>query len=447
MKSGERLAVNNPIKLTYCLHRIYGLPDLKLILGICLAIPLCLGALNAGADDQVDGRDGYVLERVVVVMRHGVRPPTKPASTMAPLTDAVWPTDQAWGAEPGELTPHGGLAIRRLGTDLRNYYAGAGLFSASGSMADQTLIWADRADQRTRETGRMLATGLDQDHSHAVPVVWSKAIPDPLFDALSAGVCKLNPDQAQKAVLATGSLESPKMSAALAKMQTILAPTACQKGAGICLAGPSELRATEQEVKIAGPLSTGATVSEVFLLEYENGMPMTQVGFGRATAGDIEQLLAIHEYTSNLTRRTAYIATRRAYVLTKFILAALAQDMVKSTAPEINSKQRMIVVVGHDTNLSNLAGVFGLEWHMPDQPDVTAPGTTIAFERWRDQKSGRAVLKMRLFYQTMEQVRNLSDTPLRQLSIQPAACRNSASCEVSSVVDQINALLPKDCAE
>ncbi|WP_194270712.1 histidine-type phosphatase [Glaciimonas soli] len=420
---------------------------MRVISPFSFALVLGLSAINAVAAEQVVPPAGYTLERAVLVMRHGVRPPTKSAQAMASLSDQAWPDDAAWGAAPGELTPHGGLAIRKMGSDLRDFYVGAGLLPALGSIADQTLIWADSADQRTRATGQMLALGLSGNATQPISVGWSANHTDPLFHGLDEKTCPLDPAAEQQAILAQGPLDTPETRSALTRLQAILAPQACQGSAGACLEGPGKLTAGSGEVKISGPLSIGATVSEVLLLEYENGLPMSQVGFGRASRADIEQLQSIHEHTANLTRRTPYIATRRAYALAQFILAALSENNVNSTVPTINAAQRLIVLAGHDTNLSNLAGVFGLDWHMPDQPDVTAPGTVIAFERWRENTTGKTLLRMRLFYQNMEQVRNLSDSPARQIPLQPAACRDSDNCALSHVVSEVKAILPKDCAK
>jgi len=391
----------------------------------------------------------YTLERAMLVMRHGVRPPTKSAQSMAPLSDSAWPDDAAWGAAPGELTPHGGLAIKKLGADLRDFYVGEGLLPAQGPIANQTLIWADGADQRTRATAQFLALGMIRNHEPEISVAWSDKEVDPLFDGLSAGVCKLDPLAAQQAVLAQGAIDTPLTTATLGRLQAVLAPEACQHGKGMCLEGESKLTATGKEVKISGPLSTGSTVAEVLLLEYENALPSEQVGWGRVNRSDIEQFISVHEHTSDLTRRTPYIATRRAYPLAQFILAALSENSVSTTTPAVSASQRLIVLTGHDTNLSNLAGVFGLDWHLADQPDVTAPGTTMAFERWRDNKTGQAVLRMRLFYQDMDQVRELSSTPARQIDLQAAACnksqQNAQHCVLSDFVAAVKMQLPKDC--
>jgi len=421
---------------------------------INLAVLLAITAISAAAADLSGGPEGYALERTVLFMRHGVRPPTKSAAELAPLSDQAWPNDQAWGAAPGELTPHGAQAIRSLGRDLRQHYLRAGLLAPNGADSGQIAIWADGADQRTRETGKALATTLTNGTGQSGTVAWSTEVLDPLFDGLAAHVCKFNPEAANGAVLAQGALENRETAVTLAKMQRVMAPDACTAvsvpGAGSCLAGPSQIKVTEHDVKIAGPLAIASTASEVFLLEYENGLPMAQVGFGRVDAGTIAQLLSIHEHTSDLIRRTPYIATRRAYALVQFILAALSNQHINentgTAAPAIRPQQRLIVLVGHDTNLSNLAGVFGLNWQLPEQPDSTAPGTTLAFERWKNSKTGKVILQMRLFYQSMEQVRTLSDTPARQISIRPAACQQTANCELDAVVTQVESILPKDCS-
>lgn len=407
---------------------------------------LCVSAL---AGQRPLAEEPLTLERAVLFMRHGVRPPTKSAQSMAALSESAWPDDAAWGAAPGELTPHGAESIHRLGMDLRHFYSESGLLPQHGSIADQTLIWADGADQRTRATGQQLALGLAMpDQTTPITISWSDKEVDPLFDGLNSGMCSLDPVKAEQAVLDYAPLVTTETTAALSRLQQIMAPEACQHGAGQCLQGPTKLNATPTEVKLTGPLATGATVSEVLLLEYENALPLSQVGWGRASRADIASLMLIHEHTSTLTRRTSYIATRRADSLVRFILAALSDASVTSTTPHIDSQQRLIVLTGHDTNLSNLAGVFQMHWQLSDQPDSTAPGTAIAFERWKNNATGKVIVRLRLFYQTMDQVRDLSATPVHQIALMPAACQrqnNPDQCELTALIADTEQLLPKDC--
>ena len=77
------------------------------------------------------------LERVVLVMRHGVRPPTMPNAAIAKYAAQPWPD---WPVAPGELTPHGGETVRLMGETLHARYAGGGLLPASGCAPDDVCL-------------------------------------------------------------------------------------------------------------------------------------------------------------------------------------------------------------------------------------------------------------------------------------------------------------------
>ena len=178
------------------------------------------------------------LERVVIVMRHGVRPPTKSAEQLAPLADKPWPGDDVWGAKPGELTPHGATAIRKLGVNLGRVYAGL--------QPGRAVIWADGADQRTRETARNLAMGLAPDAPPAFGAV-ADGTHDPMFSGPAADVCPSDPAALKASADAwTAKLArpDPALAPALARLQALFAPHGCDGGAGACLAGPTTIEAS-----------------------------------------------------------------------------------------------------------------------------------------------------------------------------------------------------------
>jgi 4-phytase/acid phosphatase len=374
--------------------------------GVVLALWLAAGA-------AVAAEAPLRLERVVIVMRHGVRPPTKSAQALAPLSDRPWPDAAAWGAAPGELTPHGAAAIGRTGRELARLYPS--LLAAPGTTTEAVMIWADGADQRTRETAKALARGLSPERPVEIGAAPEGAA-DPLFDALDAGVCALDPAQAKAAVDAQAPFETPAAQAGLQRLQQILAPEACAGGAGTCLAGPAAASADARGVKLSGGLGVGASLAEDLLLEWENGLAGGDLGGGRLSRADLDPVMAVHNRASDLTRRTPYVALRRAGPLAGFLLAALAGEETPAGTPRVVASRRLIVLVGHDTNLDNLAGAFGLGWTLQGQPDPTAPGTALAFERWREAATGRAVLRLRVLYAPADRVRDLAD-PLTQVAI------------------------------
>src|SRR5436309_2565545 len=138
-----------------------------------------------------------LLEKVVLLSRHGVRAPTMSNDKLAEFTTRPWPT---WPVPPGNLTPRG----KHLATLMGAYYGA--LFRARGLLtadrcpsSDEIHLQAD-LDQRTILTGEALLDGLFPGCG-LKPVSYSEGKIDPLFHPVEAGICSINPELAQNAVL------------------------------------------------------------------------------------------------------------------------------------------------------------------------------------------------------------------------------------------------------
>ena len=117
---------------------------IRFVAPIAVAFAAALG-LAAGSVEAAP----LHLVRVVVVTRHGVRPPTQTNADLAKYSDQPWPD---WPVEPGDLTPHGGETVRLMGETVREAYRAQHLLPRTGCAgAGQVTVWADGADQRTRE--------------------------------------------------------------------------------------------------------------------------------------------------------------------------------------------------------------------------------------------------------------------------------------------------------
>jgi 4-phytase/acid phosphatase len=400
-----------------------------------LAVVIWAAAAGAGLAAEL------TLERVVLVHRHGVRPPTQSAQALQAQSGRPWPV---WPVAAGELTPHGAKTIALLGASLRTHYRQAGLLTGAGCAdAGMISVWADGADQRTRASGAVLAQtlapgcGLTADHGPAGRM-------DPLFDAGSD--CPLDAEAARRAVLGAAGpegLETAASRRALGRLQSIVAPRGCDQGKGVCLRGADQLATSPSGVELKGPLATGSTLAENLLLEYAEGLPPARVGWGAAaSAGAIAAVMAAHERAADLMRRTPYIAQRRGVMLARAILAGLNG----APSPYFGPKARLIGFSGHDTNLSNMAGVFGLAWRLPDQPDSTAPATALAFELWRDRRTGERFVRPVLFYQRLEQLRTLTPPSAARLALRFEDCGGPAGvCSLADLTRKIDTRLPGDC--
>jgi 4-phytase/acid phosphatase len=98
----------------------------------------------------------------------------------------------------------------------------------------------------------------------------------------------------------------------------------------------------------------------------------------------------------------------------------------------------VLILSGHDTNLSNISGMLGLSWKLPGyQPDDTPPGGALIFSLWQDA-GGRYTVTTQYIAQSLDQMRNnspltTSAPPLKQDVVIPG-CRSgkgSPSCEWS----------------
>lgn len=378
------------------------------------------------------------LERVVVVMRHGVRPPTQPNAQLAKYSDKPWPD---WSVAPGELTAHGGETVRLMGETLREAYRHEGVLPASGCAGPgQVTVWADGADERTRESGRILAEALEPGCGLKAP--FADVQPrDPIFGGSDAGECHVDADKSRAAMAAAVAADpnlSRSLAPAYARLQAILAPQACEGGAGTCLAkmsGPSVF---------AGFPPAAGGLAEDLLLEYADGKPMSEVGWGRASEADIAAVMPIHERLFALIRHNTYASARHGAPMARVILDAL-DGRPASGGPQSGPDLRLLALAGHDTNLVLMASVFGLNWTLPDEPDGTAPSSVLAFELW--SRGGQRFVRPVIYYETLTQLRELRPAQARKLPLQFADCASGplGSCPLKAVRTHVEAILPPGC--
>lgn len=405
------------------------LPLSILMLVAAAAAGITPTALTAAPNTATPPSGPLVLEKVVLLSRHGVRSPTKPPEDLRRHSDQDW---HPWPVAPGILTPHGADALGRLGAYLGQRYAAAGLLAAATGpagrcpAADEIFVWGDSGDQRTRASAQALADGLGSalmagDSGCAPLIAHSRPADskDVLFDAASGGACPMDPQMAHQALLSASGGDlgrvPPTVAPALAALARMVAPRSCggDHPAQTCFAtGPSRVVDKGGEVKIDGPLARGAMLAESLYLEYVQGFPAGEVAWGRggtsaALAAALAAILPVHDYQADLTRRTAYLASHNGALLLRQIADALQSAPPGDSTREapIPAAARLVAIMGHDTNLSNVAGALGLDWTLPDQPDKTAPDTTLAFETLRDVSTGRRFVQVALYYQTLDDLR------------------------------------------
>lgn len=338
---------------------------------------------------------GLTVERVVLLMRHGVRPPTKSPPMPAGTAAQDWPS---WPTQPGWLTPHGGQAIERLGAWDGARLRRLGALPARGCPAAGTVKVVADSDQRTIATAdnwlRGLAPACTIPNEHK-----PQDEPDPIFSAIETGLGSYDVAAANRQVEAAvgpgGMAALDRANAALLRrLDTILCGAHPRGQCGVS-AEPSGLvpATANRRPKLTGALDRASTAAQILLLEYADGRPLAEVGWGRATPADVAALAAFHALEFNILARPPAIAAANLAGITPIIREGLT------------GQAKLTMISGHDTNVANLGGLLGVHWSVPGlSRDDPAPGGAIVLEQLRDARGTRYV---RAFYraQTVQQIR------------------------------------------
>jgi 4-phytase / acid phosphatase len=371
-----------------------------------------LATLAAAAPGRASPESsGDELRLAIILTRHGVRAPLLANEAMAKYASQPWPK---WEVEPSIQTPHGNQLIALMGDYYRVRFMASGLLSGDPAVDGPLVFVRADNDQRTIETGRILGKALvpvGEPDVHALP----KGTLDPLFQPYRAHVG--HPDASLAAASVLGRLGGDPRNidqayaTQLGELREILfghggvappssafdEPTRVLPGQGHYL------------VSLSGPLLAAEVCTDSLLLEYTDGMPLSDVGWGKVDRKVMTDLLALHELLFDLTDRTFYPAQVNASNLASHILDTLEQGAEGEPVPGAlgPSGERIVILGGHDSNIASVGGLFGMNWWVPGtQINPMLPGGALVFELWK--RGGQDGFYVRTSYvtQTLDQLRD-----------------------------------------
>jgi len=356
-------------------------------------VPLLTGTAQAASPGGPT--EGLKLDRMVMVMRHSVRPPTKSPATPPGTTAQPW---GGWTTAYGDLTPHGAEGARLMGAYYRTFLGARGLLPRDGCAASGDIVaWAS-GKSRAIKTAEMFVEGLQPDCGLKVAHPDSEEN-DPIFHPAEGvdGDVALKAAQRQKPGVAA---EARVHAQDFAVLQRVLGCDPATKAGCDIAAKPSHLNANPGDTPdLEGALSVASTAGQTILLEYVEGKPMAEVGWGRASKADIQAMLRFHPVKFHYEVGAPYIAERYAAPIAKEVLAAL------SGAEGTGGK--LTLLVGHDTNIAALRGFLRAHFTAADYPrDDPPPGGAMGFELLKDA-GGRAYVRAFYTAQSMDQLRAL----------------------------------------
>ena len=371
-------------------------------------------------------QDTTILKQVIIFGRHAVRTPVVPDSLLNTFSAQTFPAFAASGL--AVITPNGQTNETLLGGYFRAWLTQEKLLTGNDA-SDSALVYV-RANNAPLivDTAHAFVAGL----LPAAPVtVNTVPVPDPLFDPIDAGVAKLDTNMAIAAVNGRlgGNPQSlaTAYSAELALARSVLfnypvgttPPPATPAGKTDVTAIPIAMTpGTPGNMTI--PLNPGGLgdiyyAIDPFMMEYADGMPASEVGWGQLDAAGINQIYRVYDALLDLEYRTPYLAKVQSSNLGSHIVRTMVQAATGNamTGTIGSPSDKVVVVTAANTNLVGLAGLFQLDWLVAgDQRDVASLGGAIVFELRQSQRTGEFIVRVAYVTQTLDQLRKLAPLSL-----------------------------------
>jgi 4-phytase/acid phosphatase len=406
------------------------------------------------------------LQKVVIVSRHGVRAPIVSLAERTSWASDPWPT---WSEPDGDLTARGALLAVQMGRYYRQYLNQQAAMPTEGCPArGSVFVYAD-TPERTKRTAQALIEGLAGANCGITLRTRGDVKVDALFHPLESGVCKLDPLAAQARVIerVAGNLNNATRDfrTQFEALQSVLGcckPALCTafgKGEKCTLTDlPTVMspRVDGSGIDLLGALAIGSSAAELLLLEYADGKPQPEVGWGRVTNAQMQQTFRLHTEAYDLMQRTPYLAKKRGSALLSRVAQVVtsARSLGFGLADPAARDAQFVAYVGHDTNLFNLAGMLDTSWLQPGyQRNQTPPAGALMFEV---KEGGDKKLRVYTSYvaQSLEQMRTLApltlEAPPVKTPLRLPGCSASTpgfACTLEEFAVAVRNVVDRECVE
>lgn len=324
----------------------------------------------------------FHLERMIMVMRHGIRSPLAgqvPAGVGIP---GGWPK---WSGTPGDLTPHGALGMMAFGAFDRMWLTEAGLMPANACPATDSVSVRANSSSRTIASADAFTRGF---LPGCVITVVHKPLgqPDVLFSPLDADPARFN--------MATIIPELPDADHifraredALKLLGTVLD---CDSASCGFLGAPAHVGPdlTGHQLVLSGPVAQASSLAEALMLAYLDGKPLVQASFGDLDAGKLGKLSALHA------------GMLEAVVRPRAMAEPLSREMRTRLLGDLRDKRGPVfrLYMGHDDTIGPLLTMLGVHIRVPGYADDEIPiGSALGFAIY---ENGAEEHRVRVFLQS-----------------------------------------------
>lgn len=380
-----------------------------------LFIAVLLLSLSISKPEAIAGNDfsDYTLDKVVVLMRHGVRPQNDTAK-LDKATGKNWPR---WSVPDGNLSGHGYAGIVDQSRYMFENWKSEGLALSSPCPKKNEVFIRASPIERTVATAQALTDGMFPGCG-ITPSHLPLQKKDPLFQAVEMGLAQPDPKKVEDEVMEAMGGSAEKAAQKYADDVEWLRQTVCGTGVTDCqfLDEKWGLKKTKSgKYKLTGPVSSASSISETIRLQYSEGLPLQEVAFGHVkNAGDVLKLMSLHAAKYDLLDNTMEIARTGGNILMHEITESLLANRTsggEQKYPELGAP--LVIFVGHDTNISQIKTILDFHWKLASYPaDDIPPGGMLIFKRYKNNKTGRLAVQLSFAARTLDEWRFL--TPLSE---------------------------------
>lgn len=341
------------------------------------------------------------LLKVVALSRHGVRAPTQDAKRLALWSQKPWPE---WPVAAGDLTPRGARLVTAMWANLAEMLKANRILPDTACPPEKSVFVRADVDERTKATAAAILKGIAPDCRLGFAV--SKDKIDPLFHPVKAGLYRYDaiPTAIDVLSMTHGGLErlQDEFSGAMTLMGRVTGPPASAICSRFALMPKCEIEdlpnaisvsADGYNVRLVGGLGIASSLAEIFLLEYGE-WPNEAAGWGQVDGRVLSQILPIHSRVFDVINRAPVVAWANGSSLLAEMTAALLGKHHDQRANEA----KLVVFVGHDTNIANVGGLLGFDWNPSGYPpNAIPPAGALFLELW--QRDGAREIVARFYSQ------------------------------------------------
>lgn len=346
-------------------------------------------------------REGYDLQKVVILSRHNIRSPLSgKGSVLDTLTPYEWFN---WSSSPSALSLRGGTLETEMGQYFRKWLEQEGLFPENYQPEKDEVRIYSNSKQRTIATANFFKTGLlpvadteveyHADYDAMDPVFEPKMtfITDEYIEAAIEQMQEIYenriPDLTEDYELLADVIDVEKSEDYLSGNFT-----------GFSTEDAEFILEEDKEPALKGSLKTACSVSDALVLQYFEA-DAKEAAFGKSlTAEQWDSISEIKDIYEDVLFTAPLIAANVANPLLKEIQSELGEENRKFT-----------FLCGHDSNVASVLAALGAnDYELSATVEHKTPiGCKVVFGCWTDA-DGKEYISVDMVYQTTEQLQNLS---------------------------------------